>query len=119
MRVSSGDAQREFWVAHAFRVLVSASRRNELPNASDFVDVFPFVTTRKFAKAGRLRQHARRVRYPDAAASTFSIRTRSASNAASSAVGGTSCSTSNTTSTFANGFGIMNPSQLFNCQNRE
>ena len=38
------------WVAHASRVLVSASRRNNLQE--------------KFANPRRLRQHARRVRYP-------------------------------------------------------
>src|SRR5438105_166593 len=43
-------------VAHASRALVSASRRNSL--------------LEKSAKAGRLRQHARRVRYPELSLNT-------------------------------------------------
>ena len=45
-----GDSWNAIRVAHASRVLVSVSRRNNLE---------------KFANPGRLRQHSRRVRYPE------------------------------------------------------
>src|SRR5207253_5037379 len=48
-------------VAHASRALVSSSRRNDLPPKS--------------AKAGRFRQHARRVRYPELTCIAYSLAT--------------------------------------------
>jgi len=51
------------WVAHASRVLIAVSRRNELFFSSDIKTVS--VIERKFAMAGHHRQQARRVRYPD------------------------------------------------------
>jgi hypothetical protein len=51
-----------FWVAHASRVLVSASRRNGLPNTSQLT--LELNAYEKSAMARRHRQHARRVRYP-------------------------------------------------------
>ncbi|PYL60986.1 MAG: hypothetical protein DMF24_08625 [Verrucomicrobia bacterium] len=49
-------------VAHASRVLVSASRRNNLCFA--FHQAVTMIELKgKFAIAGRARQHARRVRY--------------------------------------------------------
>src|ERR1035437_7137973 len=58
---------RSFRVAHASRVLVSASRRNNL-------------LRKKFAIARRNRQHSRRARYPESFAVPFIPQTtRSAS----------------------------------------
>ncbi len=51
------------WVAHASRVLIAVSRRNELFFSSDIKTVS--VIDRKFAMAGHHRQYARRVPYPD------------------------------------------------------
>jgi len=52
----------DFWVAHASRVLVSASRRNNLFLWAERGD--ELSTQAKFAIARRARQHARCVRYP-------------------------------------------------------
>ena len=65
---------RRVRVAHASRVLVAASRRNELrsvdaptssPQATRRRGRFGRTRRRKFASAGRRRQHAGRVRYPE------------------------------------------------------
>src|SRR6266480_947077 len=62
----AGGAQGETWVAHASRVLVSASRRNNL--SLSLTPQRRYLLTGKFAIAGRARQHARRVRYPESSA---------------------------------------------------
>ena len=56
---------RQIWVAHASRVLVSASRRNDLSLA-------PVLVCKKRVRKSprpreRVRQHTRRVGYPDRA----------------------------------------------------
>jgi hypothetical protein len=57
-----------FWGAHASRVLVSASHRNNLFSRQRFEEVRCRSawkpTEEKFANPRRLRQHATRVRYP-------------------------------------------------------
>ena len=61
------NAERELRVAHASRVLVSASRRNELPKtfANTMRDAFlKIVAAGKSVMAGRHDQHAGRVCYP-------------------------------------------------------
>ena len=78
-RNSERSEVSEFRVAHASRVLASASRRRELPDAplrpnlrnrlGTTIFCCPVTQLRidapKFVAAGRRNQHARRVRYPD------------------------------------------------------
>src|SRR5439155_5252804 len=55
------------WVAHASRVLVSASRRNELCRGVQFA--MEMGEPEKSSRSrGHNRQHARRVRYPETCA---------------------------------------------------
>jgi hypothetical protein len=54
-RVKGPRADRDFWVAHVSRVLVSASRRNQL-----FLRAALAV---KCTAQSKVRQHAKRVRY--------------------------------------------------------
>ena len=69
---------RGFWGAHASRVLVSTSRRDELFSAWSLAlrpGLFP--TRTKFVAAGRCNQHARRVRSPELAFTLIEILTAS------------------------------------------
>jgi len=72
----------EFWVAHASRVLVLASRQNDLLliSARGVIEIYEESSRSR----GRNRQHARRVRYPElcGVAGTFSQTLASHSRAA-------------------------------------
>src|SRR6266508_104677 len=75
-----GATRGAVWVAHASRVLVSASRRNDL--SFDFRPRRRCESKGKFAIARRNRQHARRARYPEASGLRIAARSfkRSAFN---------------------------------------
>jgi len=58
------STDRDFRVAHASRVLVSASRRNKLL-VKTRRSIAACCTDKSSRSRGRARQHARRVRYPE------------------------------------------------------
>ena len=65
------------WGAHASRVLVPVFHRNELVHSTS-TRAGLRARTEKFATAGRSRQHARRVRYPEGVVATHAVWRRDA-----------------------------------------